>query len=372
MSASASSAGPIANTIYLHIGTEKTGTTSVQDMGRLNREALKRSGVLYPAAPGDQNHQRLTVFAATPSDLSHSLAVVEGLGAPAALAEFMANFIADLAREITASGCKTVLMSGEHLSSRLKTAGEVKRLIDALKPLARTIKVIMYVRPQHELALSAYSTAIKSGNEADLEERIPRNDKYHFFNYMLPLTLWSNELGDDNIIVRVYHRKALEAGDVVVDILKVIGIDAAACGIDLPQEQNTRLDGDGVFFLRLFNRYVPYLSDTGINPDRADVLDALDAVCTGRSLKLADHDVRIIRYAYEKSNAEVATRFLKRADGVLFPSLPPLPAGPRPKVLDHTPLPAEARISPQRAAAIALDLWRWKRRQIDTARNDGA
>lgn len=35
-------------TLYIHIGTPKTGTTSIQNFCGLNREKLKEQGVLYP------------------------------------------------------------------------------------------------------------------------------------------------------------------------------------------------------------------------------------------------------------------------------------------------------------------------------------
>lgn len=41
-------------TVYLHIGTPKSGTTSVQEALKQNRDALAAEGVLYPGRPIDQ------------------------------------------------------------------------------------------------------------------------------------------------------------------------------------------------------------------------------------------------------------------------------------------------------------------------------
>ncbi len=49
--------------LYLHIGTEKTGTTSVQKFFRANREVLAQNGIIYPLAPGKQNHMGLAASA---------------------------------------------------------------------------------------------------------------------------------------------------------------------------------------------------------------------------------------------------------------------------------------------------------------------
>ena len=44
----AASNGPAAMTLYLHIGTSKTGTTSIQQFLCHNRSALLHQGYLYP------------------------------------------------------------------------------------------------------------------------------------------------------------------------------------------------------------------------------------------------------------------------------------------------------------------------------------
>ena len=48
----------------LHIGTEKTGTTSIQKFLATNRTLLKANGVLYPLSPGKVNHIGLEAYAA--------------------------------------------------------------------------------------------------------------------------------------------------------------------------------------------------------------------------------------------------------------------------------------------------------------------
>ena len=40
--------------LYLHIGKHKTGTTALQDFMAMNRNELKKLGVLYPGI--DENH----------------------------------------------------------------------------------------------------------------------------------------------------------------------------------------------------------------------------------------------------------------------------------------------------------------------------
>lgn len=39
-------------TFTLHIGTEKTGTTTLQSFLSKNRDALSKQGIIYPKSPG--------------------------------------------------------------------------------------------------------------------------------------------------------------------------------------------------------------------------------------------------------------------------------------------------------------------------------
>ncbi|MEL4896014.1 hypothetical protein [Crocosphaera sp. Alani8] len=52
---------------FLHIGTEKTGTTTIQNFLVKNREKLLSRSYLYPSFSGRSNHSSLVVLA-TKSD----------------------------------------------------------------------------------------------------------------------------------------------------------------------------------------------------------------------------------------------------------------------------------------------------------------
>lgn len=46
----------------LHIGTEKTGTTSFQSFMHRNRDAVLARGVLYPDRLGGDNHRLIATY----------------------------------------------------------------------------------------------------------------------------------------------------------------------------------------------------------------------------------------------------------------------------------------------------------------------
>ena len=47
-------------TLYLHIGTHKTGSTAIQHFFKVNKEVLKTMGYTYPLFPRFQYSHKLT------------------------------------------------------------------------------------------------------------------------------------------------------------------------------------------------------------------------------------------------------------------------------------------------------------------------
>lgn len=302
--------------IFVHIGGEKTGSTSVQAALALNRGRLEKAGVFYPRSPGEQNHVALALYSSShPRSLNLRRSV--GLGTEAKYQAFLASFQGTFHGELQRHPCPTVVLSNEHLSSRLLTAREVGRFADLVRA-AGTVKIIAYLRPQHELVTSAYSTAVTSGSLEPL--CVPNGDANPYYNYERMLSPWADAFGEENMIVRVYDRDAFPRGDVVRDFFSALGMRIPD-GFQFPEHRNTTLDEKALQFLRIFNEHVPHFAGDELNPDRADIMDALQALSRGAATQLPESEARRLMGIFEKSNASVARRFLHRPDGVLFPGL---------------------------------------------------
>jgi len=210
----------ILEKIYLHIGVEKTGTTTLQTALAINRELLLRHGFLYPRAPGPYTHLGLAIYAAKESavpDLRKSV----GLFDRDRYLAFLEAHPVELARELNASGCHTVILSSEHCSSRLSTLNEIAKLRRLLRPLARQCNVIVYLRQQDELAVSQYSTFVQSG--ATAEFRFPSGVAW--FDYLRLLDMWASVFGQDNLVIRIFEPSQMMGGDLFADFFSVIGFD---------------------------------------------------------------------------------------------------------------------------------------------------
>src|ERR1043165_5358722 len=93
---------------FLHIGVEKTGTTTIQAFMAKNRQALTKKGVLYPRAPGNENHVGLTIYAADNPQHLFDLLPFANLKPDADLDAFREQMLAELKDGVKRSECETL------------------------------------------------------------------------------------------------------------------------------------------------------------------------------------------------------------------------------------------------------------------------
>ena len=301
-------------TIFLHVGIEKTGSTTLQAVGGGNRDLLKQRGILYPSSPGQTNHTGLAVYASTGSTLM-DVRQIAGLGSDEAFTAFQERFPEQLRREIEESGCERVWLSNEHLSSRVRKPAEILRLARLLQSLASEIRIIIYIRDQPDLLVSHYSTKIRSGSIKDLT--LPRSEKDYFYNFALMLQRWSDLWGKDALDVRIFDRASLKDGDVTSDFFEAIG-ERLDGDIRLPAGLNQSLDAYAIQFLRLFNTHIPRLTDQGLNPEYGQIASVLAAASRGPKFTLPALHMRQVADMFEESNTYVAEHYFAGTRRQLF------------------------------------------------------
>ena len=130
---------------YLHIGVEKTGTTTIQSFLAKNREALRVEGYLYPIAPGPVNHVGLTIFAANNQTVVVDLLRSVGLTAGDDLTAYRSKMMADLEDSARRSDCHTLIFSNEHLSSRIRNEDSLELLRNGLLGIVDEVTVGIYL-----------------------------------------------------------------------------------------------------------------------------------------------------------------------------------------------------------------------------------
>ncbi|HKO19552.1 MAG TPA: hypothetical protein VJU82_11770 [Acidobacteriaceae bacterium] len=333
--------------LYLHIGTEKTGTTSIQRFLDVNRGVLRQNGILFPTAPGRRNQTQLAVAAQNDRKrgdkrLRKKLEIETASDAQV----FRERLCNELAEELAASDCSTVIMSTEHCSSRLLRPLEVPRLRDLLSPLFSDIRIVVYLRRQDDFLLSTYSTSVKSGSTEALRIPGPRMTEAHYDHWVL-LSRWAEAFGQDRMICRRFEKSELKGGDVVDDFLDAIGI-AGRPPFRRPAAANESLDASSLEFLRLFNKFVP-----GSDATRGRLLRLLNSrPSDGTLVTLDPEELAAFMARFTESNRKVANTYFggerRDSDDPLFPSRSDRRARARP-----APLTAEQ--------AVEISAWLWRR-----------
>ena len=300
--------------IDIHIGLEKTGSTSIQTFLVRNRGALARQGICFPRSPGNGNQTRLAAYA-----LSGTSKAARGADGPVPAHQHSADaqFREELIAEIRASHCDRVLLSNEHCSSKLVEDEPIERLKGLLDCIGETQRVFLYLRRQDDFLLSSYSTAVKTGRQATfalpnsrvLEKR---------YNFLRLIERWARIFGEGTVQPRVFEKEQFAEGDLLIDFCRALNIDTARLTLS-QAPRNTSLSANALEFLRILNVQL------GAGPrdpkTRNAVVKMLTAIDSGQRLSMAADARRAFMARFEAGNAIIAQRYLGRGDGKLFSAI---------------------------------------------------
>jgi hypothetical protein len=309
-------------TFFIHIGAEKTGSTSIQHFLNLNRIKLQQEGIFFPVAPGVENHTKLMFYARNENTFEEENLTFR-LFIPHSTEAFRQELKASLIEEIGHYSPKPqkVIFSNEHCSSRLYHSEELERLRDLFGLFSKDIRIIIYLRRQDDFLLSTYSTNIKSGKNFPFFVPELNEETLHRYDYLRMLDLWASVFGNENLIVKVFDRSTMVNGDVVQDFLSLTGIDIND-DYTIPEEKNRSLDFYTMEFLRKFNNYVPMFVRKKLNPDRGNIVNILTEISGPDRIPFDSEELKRFFNLFEKSNREVALKYLGYEDGILFKSNP--------------------------------------------------
>ena len=303
--------------LFLHIGTNKTGTTTLQSLMSLNRGRLKKSGVFYPRCAGHQNHLKLAAACLDTEKIDN---VRRGLGLTSrrAIERFRHSLVEDLSTEASTwpSNAK-IVFSNEHLM-RLVEQSEKRRLYTLVSKVTSNIKVIIYLRRQDAFFASEYSQKVKGGRSIHFDPRA--KVKASVYDYSLILDQWAAEFGQENIIVRPFEREQFLDHDLIADFRQLVQI-APDTELKPALLKNASLDAQTVEFLRLANTYLSRWSGDKTNRARDKLVAALEQISDGPKIGMAAPDAKAFYARFEEGNRLVASKFLGRAGG-LFMKLP--------------------------------------------------
>ncbi|MBS0252565.1 MAG: hypothetical protein JSR78_16035 [Proteobacteria bacterium] len=287
---------------FLHIGGEKTGSTTLQRFLTQNAPLLTQAGFYYPCAANDICFEYNAHFPVAASLIDREVEFVS-----AKRQKILPSVLTDLTRMSRAADGNLIL-SCEHFSSQLTQLWQLQKLRDALP--TDDIKIFFYAREPSELALAAWSENIRNGwNLRFNAERIVPQLPY--YNHIKMLDLWAEVFGQSNLIVREYDRTQLTGGDIRLDFCKQLGVEIKDPLLD--QDGNISLDLQRLEVLRHINEALPRFDQSPEGWRRAQDIRRLVTECipAGEPLSaaLSKHDSNAIKARFSDVTRELNGRY---------------------------------------------------------------
>ena len=248
--------------LILHIGTSKTGSTSIQHMLDINRGALLAQGICYPATPAGNTHILLaaafTSFTAMYNDTDNPMWL--GRKPEAAIDSHLAELESEIAG--LPDSVSRIILSCEQFSMYQRTAADIGRLRDFVGKLADRCTVVVYLRRQDEHFASLYSQFLRLGSidEPDMDRLHPFHQDYDYADFM---GRWADAFGQENVRPRIFERPVGGRFDVLADFAGVSGFDLAQMKLAREADKNQSITQAGQQTLRRVG-----LRLRAVSPDR--------------------------------------------------------------------------------------------------------
>ncbi len=311
------------NTLLIHMGRHKTGTTALQIFLHENNELLEKYGWCYP----DLKKELPEVYnwrcggAEKNGDFFYKEREVkygDVLHKERGEIDFFSEDWHKIWEQILSHlEGKNVILSEEAL---WYVAEEF--LINA-KEKFKNIKVIIYLRRQDTAMESWWNQMIKGTRyccktfheylKSDGMEEIENG-----FHYLKKLDQISRIIGKENLVVRAYEKQQLKGEyGIISDFLSILDIDLKCDGWKEYPIHNTRLYGNFIEIKRIFNT----IRQAGY-PDLAQYMCFFEKISSVFGKKdegyFNQEDRKSFYSLFTLENEQIARKYLHREDGILF------------------------------------------------------
>lgn len=245
-------------TLYIHIGTPKTGTTSIQNFCGLNREKLKEQGVLYPIM--NYHYERKSVnrngYFLTGTIKENGTRNKEK---EKQVFDSELQYIVDCFKEND-----TILLSDESIwwATSTRRKGLWKDLKKHSEQHNYQIKVIVYLRRQDQFMMSRYNQRLKTDFVASTqnfdEYFADMNGRFKcVMDYRDRIDNIAKSISKENVIVKRFDRNYFYNGDLNQDFLNILGVKVDDSFQQLKETANTGISVQSGEIKRVLNRLKP-------------------------------------------------------------------------------------------------------------------
>lgn len=308
----------------LHIGTEKTGTTSIQSFLNLNRQLLvNEARTLYTQSLGIEDNRGLSFLGYNPEqnddyNFKHQILT------PEATVTHQQFLFDQVQAEINQhqSLVDRVIFSSEHLQSRLHSEAQLLRLKKWLERLnLNVIQVVLYIRNPVETAFSLYSTVVKGGaqNATILAHDHPYINR--ICNHRNTVTRWGAIFSSEKITVRAYRKDLFFQGELLSDFIHTVNLPENL-NYQMPQKRNLSLDYTGLEVLKRLNEKIPNHINGKPNSLRPNITPFFEKHCSlGPKINPPTDVIDQYDLFYKDSNEWVRSHFFPNLETMFTPPL---------------------------------------------------
>ena len=201
--------------LILHIGTQKTGSSSIQHFLRENEGRLREQGINFVSAVRNW--------------IDHNNLARELRGG-----DLKRPRLKEVLQEIESQPDRLHIISAEELFHE-----KVPNVLSEHMPkhLIQNTRVVVYLRRPDKLAEALYKQRIKAGRIKPGPKKFINEWEWEW-DYLPVLKEYSNLFGFDSISARPYERTMLESNDIVCDFLKVTEIPDSNAYVRTKPEDN--------------------------------------------------------------------------------------------------------------------------------------
>ena len=243
--------------IVLPVGSQKTGSSSIQFALHRQRDSLLQAGCYYPSS-GPCHLFLESIFSETPATLGFN--IQQGRTSPAALKRYHEQ----TASEITSPPqyCETLVLSNERLPAL--SSRSIYSMAKFLKQFSSDVQVFCYLRDPFDQIISAQKQLIKSGSTT-----LDTPTLNEVFLPSVDLKKFHNAFGEANVNLRYYGSCMANEGGIVRDFCDWVGINLDLLEADVGTKENLTQSHEATLLMDALNSVYPTVVNGKENPDRA-------------------------------------------------------------------------------------------------------
>lgn len=279
--------------LFIHIGTGKTGTTSIQSFLRINREKFQSIGLNYPETKWGEHNLIEAVL--LEFDKWHRVFKSMFSENKNELIEMAIRAISDISKSVNTY--PTTLISGEYFLGFRKE--NIIDLIERCGCPINEIYIICYVRPPASFWVSGLQQRLKGSTSID-------NALLTKYSFREGISEWMKVIPQKNFIIRPFDNAQLIENNVISDFQNIIfsRLEKQFAIVEMPIVENTAVSAEECILMQELREEFINIKDDAFNRDSSSLLRSIHNNAKEMKLtKMSFHEIltKAIDYTHREN-----------------------------------------------------------------------